>query len=243
MPKRKSRSFTTKKRYKKKAKVQPRRAYAGSMVPLRTGGYNFNAPEVKAYDISTASYICDDNSPSITSICLPKQGTSLFTRVGTKIKITSIAIKGYVTLTAAYTRTGMVAASVNPTVAKLTVLIDYQANGTAPSGTTIFVNNNANTMLNLNNRDRFKVICEKTYSLGPYVVNTVNGYATIDNCIKPVKIYKKVQIPMFFNAGNAEAVSDVASNNILMVWQSDLPNGVGNTVTASLFTRCRFVDP
>lgn len=243
MPKRKSRSFNTKKRYRKRARTQPRRAYSGSMVPLRSGGYSFNAPEVKMFNKASAVYQTDANTATITSLCTPVPGTGFTNRIGTKIKATSIYIRGHISNTQALTATGVPASNAPAHQVRCTVVIDYQPNGQDPAITDVFTNATPISQLNLYNRDRFKILMEKTWVFDPILVDSTVGGASAVNQIRTVKMFKKCAIPVFFNAGVAGTVADLQSNNIVMIWQSDWPAALTGNDVATLETRIRFVDP
>lgn len=215
------------------------------MVPLASRGYRFNAPEIKSFDVATATYGCDSNTPSITSICVPVQGTGFTNRIGTRIKVINVQVRGYVASNLARTQTGAADGNIPSHQVRATIVLDYQPNGAAPGITDIFTNTGPVGGLNLNNRDRFKILKEKTFSIDPYIVSTTvatEEYATAVNQTKSVKMFKKCDIPVYFNAGNAGTVSDLSSNNILLVLQSNLPTALGSTQFV-LFTRCRFLDP
>lgn len=246
MPKRKRSSTYTggRRRYTKRARTAPRRAYAGSMVPLASRGYRFNAPEVKSFDLSTTSYIADSNTPSITAMFVPIQGTAFANRIGTRVKVKSIQVQGYVANSLAYTQGGPSDGIIPTFTVRVAVVLDYQPNGALPTITDIYLNTGPVTGLNLNFRDRFKVLKQKTYVIDPYIVDTTtNMYASAVNQIKPIKIFKKCDIPVYFNSGNAGTVADLSSNAILLVCQSDAPTALAADGLFRLFTRCRFVDP
>lgn len=243
MPKRKTRSFNTKRtRYRKKARVEPRRAYKGSMVPLSSRGYRFDAPEVKSFDIARAFYLSDDNTASVTSLCHPIQGSGFANRIGTKIKVTSFYIRGTVSVQFAHNNP-IVSGNVPCFSARITLLLDYQPNGANPAATDVYSNTSSVSQLNLVNRDRFKILKEKTIVFDPYIVNATNNTGSASNQIKQIKMFKKCAIPIFFNNGNAGAASDINSNNIVMLLQSDNLNAVTCKCLWDLETRCRFLDP
>jgi hypothetical protein len=246
MPKRKrGQGYTSKDRkFIKRARAPPRRAYKGSMVPLRSGGYSFDAPELKYFDKAVASYLADDNTPSISNICTPVQGTAFFNRIGTRIKVKSIYIRGYVSHTTA--QVTPLANFASPVfMVRVSLVLDFQPNGLNPGITDIFTNVGPTNMINLYNRDRFRILKEKTFVFDPYIVsNTVDqSIASTVNQIKPFKMYKKCNLPVFFNTGNAGTAADIASNNLLLVVQSDYPNTLAGGADLHVITRVRFQDP
>lgn len=248
MPKRKrGYGYTSPKarRFRKKAKNQPRRAYKGSMVPLRSGGYNFDAPELKFFDTANAIHVVGETQASLTAIFTPSMGTAMTDRIGTRVKVKSINVKGWISNSFAYDRiSGPADAMIPPVLMKLSIVLDMQPNGANPLITDIYTTTQSDTNLNLYNRDRFKVLKEKTFMLDPYILNSGLSLASTVNVAKQFKIYKKCDLPVFFNSGNAGTVADIASNNILMVWQSDCPaHFLPAGTQAKTITRIRFVDP
>lgn len=241
--KRKRSYYSKEQRYRKKARYKsPRRAYKGSMVPLASRGYRFDAPEIKTFDIARAFYLSDDNTASITSLCHPVQGTSFVDRIGTRIKVTSIYIRGTVSIQFAHNNP-IVTANVPCFSARMTILMDYQPNGSNPTALEVFNNASSVSQLNLVNRDRFKVIKEKVFLFDPYIVNATTNTGGTNRAIYQVKIFKKCAIPIFFNNGNAGSVADINSNNLVMLLQSDNLNAVTCKCLWDLETRCRFADP
>lgn len=220
----------------------PRRTYKGSMVPLRTGGYNFNAPEVKSFDTNGTTYTQTITVPTIQAIFTPVQGTAFANRIGTRVKLKSIYVRGFISNTAARNHSDFEGGVVQ---VALSIIMDAQPNGANPAITDIYSSADPTGMLNLNNRDRFKVLKEKVWVFDPYtLVSTgVGNEAAHTNQIRTLKIFKKCDIPVFFNSGNAGTEADLASNNILMVIRSTYPAAAGNETSCSIKTRCRFIDP
>lgn len=217
------------------------------MVPLGSRGYQFNKAEVKAFDRVEFGYACDNNTASVFSIFTPIQGTAINNRVGTRVLLKSIYIRGYVMwnnfLNATVPPwTGQMYS--NPGIIRLSVVLDCQPNGGTAAITDIFDSTTPASQLNINYRDRFKVLKQKIWSFDPCVYDDVNDrYAGYTNQCKVVKVYKKCNIPVFFNAGNTGTASDVSSNNIIMVWQSSLGINVDIASQAQVSIRCRFIDP
>lgn len=199
-----------------------------------------NTMEKKSYDIASATYGTDANTASITSIFNPVQGTTLAARIGTKVVLKSISIRGQVANDVTTTNPPTTAA-VPSSSCRLTLLMDRQPNAALPSITTIFTGTTNISDLNLANRDRFKVLHTEDFWHDAYISST--NAATACNQGHTVKVYKKVNIPVFFNANNAGDVTDITSNSILMVWQSNYDAAATGTVAAVVTTRCRFVDP
>lgn len=249
MPKRKrSSTFTTydrKRRFIKKARTRPARAYPNSMVPLASRGYNFGSPEMKCKDLASNSYVgLDDNTASLVS-CVAGivQGTGIGNRIGTRILVKSIHIIGEFACTDALA-TPPADSNSGAHVVKISIILDMQPNGALPGITDIFDGVSPIAHLNIQNRDRFKVIKQKVWTLDPYLVSrTVAGeeYACAVNQIRYIKIFKKCSLPVFYNNGNAGTSSDLSSNNIVIVMQSNAPNN-GSGDTCRMTCRVRYID-
>ena len=67
------------------------------MVPLRTGGYRPNNVERKVNDIDTTQYQVN-NTGSITLLANPAVGAGFNNRIGRKITLKSLFIRGWVSI-------------------------------------------------------------------------------------------------------------------------------------------------
>jgi len=141
----------------------------------------------------------------------------------------------------------------NPaTVVRVMLVYDRQYNGVLPykgdilsqigdagmNGSQIGVH--PESALNLNTRDRFLVVCDKKYNL--------DG---IDRRSIHVRIFKKLKLPVIFNAGVTQDPTCISTGALLLVPVSEGPNtfAVGNATQALAcpyafwpVARVRFVD-
>lgn len=183
--------------------------------------------ENKFHDI-----LLDDTIPSTgevaetTSLNLIAQGVTESTRVGRKCTITSINMKGNLVK-----GTGSASATYN-----IALVLDKQANGALPNYTDVFETDTPFSHLNLANSQRF-VILKRWY--GTMNNLTVNGdtFNLWGEVRQPVSFNKKCNIPLEFSA-NTGAITEIRSNNLFVVWDSDVNNGI----TANLNFRLRFQD-
>lgn len=218
---------------------RPRRTYAGSLVPLASRGYRLNATERKVFDIASTGYQVDSAGGLVTLLCIPQLGTDMTERIGRKILIKSIYIKGRVC-----TRASLEAANilVAPQWAQISIVVDMQPNGLPPAIGDIYTAISSVSHINLNNRDRFKVLKVKQYALGPYqkdlTATMAIGFASQQTY--SVKMYKRCNIETIFNATNGGTIADITSGALYMVTQSSSPNGQEANFT--LATRVRFSD-
>jgi len=218
----------------------PRRAYTNSLVPLASRGYRINNVESKVFDVDTATYAVNTTG-SFTLLNSPIQGTDMLNRIGRKIVVTSVYVRGRVQLDA----TGTLVANVSGSqLARMILFIDYQPNGNTPALTDVLKEANAMSQLKMNNRDRFKVIADKNYVFDGFVrVDTATqALAAFNRSIAFVKKYKKLALETIYNNGNAGTIADMNSGALYMLWVGD--KAVGATdANAFISTRIRFKDP
>lgn len=215
--------------------------YSGSMVPMRTGGYRPNRVERKVSDITTATYQVNTTG-SITLLAVPVLGSDFNQRIGRKILLKSVYIRGFVATEPALAPTAATSAAAQQV--RMMIVSDMQPNGSAPAITDILVAATASSQLNLNNRDRFRIITDKTYVLGPYNNVTTATQATqiaSGAQIINIKKYKKLNLEMIFNATNGGTIADIASGALFMVWIGSTAAS-GNDANAIVSTRVRYAD-
>lgn len=114
---------------------------------------------------------------------------------------------------------------------RIVVIYDKQANAVqAPQG-EIFQANDFNSMLLLDNRDRFitlaDVITDPISLGGPYVCTGT--------------IFRKFNLETIYNASGAGTIADINTGAIIMYYAINNTNA-GLTVSASIRSRLRFVD-
>lgn len=214
----------------------PARTYAGSMVPLRSGGYVPNAVERKVNDINSTLYQVNTTG-SVTLLCCPSLGSDMNNRIGRKIMLKSCYIRGRVYLES------ITAAQNNPQQARMMIVYDQQPNGVAPAITDLLVESLPTSQLNLNNRDRFKILCDKEYVFdwSIYSNTATQAVATAGRCIHLVKKYKKLNLETIFNAVNGGSIADIASGALFMVWIGSVVTG-STDCNAYVSTRVRYSD-
>jgi len=228
-----------------RASAQPVRAYQKSMVPLASRGYRFNRRELKEQTTGATSYQVNTTG-SFTLLACPVPGTDMDDRIGRKVLLKSFYIRGYVATEWADTSCAVDAnLSVQAQQCRMIVFFDLQPNGSAPAVTDLLTGASSVAMLNLNNRDRFKVLVDKQFVLGPVGIdvdaNTVNAVAVAPQIVG-IKKYKDINQEMIFNAGSAGNIADVNSGALYMFWIGDQTAGTSTDARATLTTRVRFAD-
>lgn len=219
----------------------PRRAYAGSMVPLRTGGYRPNRVERKVNDIGVSTFAANLTG-SITLLANPTLGSDFNNRIGRKVNLKSVYVRGYL-----FSDQGNTMTTSTPTTCqqcRMIIFADMQPNGAAPAFTDLLVSAHPASHLNMNNRDRFKVYCDKEFALDPIVYTTTAtaAVATASRQIYNVKKYKKLNLEMIFNATNGGTIADITSGALYMAWIGSNAASAQSDATAQLSTRVRYVD-
>lgn len=145
------------------------------------------------------------------------QGDGDNDREGRQIVITSIQLRGTVTLVPA----------ANPTatdVAFLAVILDTQANGSNPAITDVFTTNSMDdNMINLTNDFRFKIIKKFSWNL----TSTAGVSGAYNNITKFHKWYKKCAYTITYNGANG-TVAQTLQNNIFLAFGSTNTTGLIN---------------
>lgn len=201
-------------------------------VGLRTRG------ERKVIDTVSADYQVNTTG-SITLLNGVTLGTDYDERIGRKIVVKSCYIRGWIAPQLAAT---IGAAALTPSQQwRMILLVDNQPNGAPPAITDILVSADPSSQLNLNNRDRFKVLVDKVFVSGPLLYGAAQPFL-VDNSTKSVTCYKRLDLETIYNAGNAGTIGDINSGALYMVWIGS--NAAGNDDgQARLSARLRFVDP
>jgi len=187
--------------------------------------------EKKVVDTAAASYAVDTTG-SVTAINLCAQGTDFTNRIGRKTTNTAIQVTGMV---------GPNSTADNATGihGKVLVIYDAQPNsaGAVPSMTDLFTASTSDSFMNLNNRDRFRVLATEDFALGPF--DNTATVSLADNSIRLVNIYKRINMDSIWS-GTTAAIGSVSSGTILLVTIGN--NGSSTGYTARLACRVRFVD-
>lgn len=221
--------------------ARPRRVGPLGMAPLASRGWNFpNTGEKKVLDIATGTVqVNTTGSISLLNGCI--QGTDYTQRIGRKIVLKSVYIRGRVQSEASIGPSPVISAG---QMARLIIVIDTQPNGVIFAITDLLNTSDPSSQLNLNNRDRFMILCDKLYVIDPFAFSTTatTAYASMSNQIHRLKIFKKLKMETIFNAGNAGTIADMTSGALYMVWIGSIAAGAQD-MNAVVSTRVRFQDP
>jgi len=133
------------------------------------------------------------------SLCLVPQATTDITRIGNKMFLKNIRIKGRVTLPTATTFDQV----------RIILYKDMQTNGAAAGVTDLLASADENSFLNMNNTGRFKVIKDKIIDLNPVI-----GVSSTSNTpyVRQFKMNHKANCRIDYSS-NTGAITELRSNN------------------------------
>ena len=204
-----------------------------TVAPLSTGGY-FGASvrrrlrERKTVDVDPADYNITSTG-SVTLLNGIATGTDFTNRIGRKIVMRSLNIRGFVYPEDTTTNTCTV---------RMIWVYDQQTNAAQPAVTDILKSADPTSQLNLDNRDRFKVLVDKEFINGK-IDTTATQAIAISPAVWKFKKYKYLKHETLYN-GVGATVGSIATGAIWMVLISNQAAGVA--ATTRLSTRIRFED-
>lgn len=196
---------------------------------LRSAG--FTGQEVKFLDfwankapalLSTgvASAECDPST--VNCLNAIDIGTGISGRIGRKVHLTSVSLKGYVRRdgqtfsTAAEYRTYS-----GQQTFYIAIVLDKQSNGAQLSSEDVFTvpapDSSCVPFLNLEHKTRFQVLASTTITLDPPGDHVLDG-TDIETppVLKPFSLYKKLNLPVLYS-GTGSGISDITDNSLHVV--------------------------
>lgn len=200
--------------------------------------------ELKAYDTAQAASLFPTAAAgggTVTYLNNVVNGAELYQRTGRKIYMKSLAFKGVVFPSGT--------ASANNASLRAMIVYDAQPNGALPTLGAILKDANAAAgigvfaHLNLDNRERFKVLWTKIWQMGP-TPSTQAGQVQIQDgsqCLHIDMMLKLQRLEAVYNATNGGTIADCQSGSLLLVTFAD------NVSTANAWemlyqTRLRYYD-
>jgi len=205
--------------------------------PPRTGGFYGDSVrrargELKVVDIASATYAANTTG-SCTCLNLVAQGDDFNQRQGRKIILKSLYVRGFASsrdLTS------------GPNLARLIIFYDAQANGTTPVITDVLTAASSVSHLNLDNRDRFKILHDSQHAFGQVDTTATQAVGLGQGCYA-IKEY--IRIPKAFQnttynaaGGTAGAIATGGLWMLIIGFQA----GTSADSTYTLSTRTRFLD-
>ena len=183
-----------------------------------------HSAELKDKTISTGATIAIGTTTAFSPFILNAMatGTTASTRVGRRITMKSLLVKGSFSM--APTTTGS-------TPVRVLIVYDKQTNGAAPVATDVVLTDEIHSPMNLSNSHRFVTLMDEVVpcfgSQGPQSA-MFTRFVKLDHQVE-------------FNTGNAGTVADIQTGSVYcLVWQ----NGriLIAAPTADIYTRIRFSD-
>jgi len=203
------------------------RTMAARNVVVRRQGFGRRGPggvEFKAVDVTTGVTACDTTSAVVLLNGIAR-GDDINQRNGRQVTMRSIELRGYNYVT---TATG------TDQIHRVCLVLDKQPNGAALTAAQVFSSVSHLAPRNLENRARFKILMDKRMTLNSDVVGEPGAR-------RVWKIYRRLNIPVTFNNGNAGTVADIITGSVYLVMIGS--NAAG--VTAGSFqgiSRIRYTD-
>lgn len=202
------------------------------MAPLRTGGFyglwnGRRADELKTIDSTATTDI--PTAGLVNTISGVAAGTDYNNRIGRKIMMKSLLLRFALSPIAT-------ASAPIGDVVRIIVFYDTQTNGVLPTIAQLLQNSQFDDPLNLDNRDRFRVIMDKYIGM-PASAYTAGALTAGSPTPKTMTKYRKFRLEGIFS-GTTAAVGSIATGGIFIAYLSRT-----NTVTNITWdARIRFVD-
>jgi len=196
--------------------------------------------ERKVIDIPVGS-VDVNTTGSFTLLNGCEQGSDYTDRIGRKIFMKSLFIRGMVSTQPSLAPTAPQSAPSQ--TARMVILIDSQPNGSTPIVTDLLNTASPFSQLNLNNRDRFRILADETFVFGPLASSNTatQSWAYADQQAALVERYIKLRHETIFNSGNAGTIGDITTGSILMFVAQDTGITVANP-TLNFRARIRYTD-
>lgn len=229
-----------------------RARYYSSRVPLATRGFKGyegrRVQEEKNFKDYQLALSPTGGVPTINLISGVAQGTGVSERVGRRICIRSVQIRSLM-ITRYKSDDVTVAGNGYPSDSWRIMLVwDTQVNGVAPTIADILNISGGlytESLTNLNNRERFKILMDKTgdYSWSGGVADGPTSQESTTAAEHHFKKYKKLNHVVTFNSGTTDAVGSITTGALWLVCISGIITvNAGVTADWRVDTRIRYTD-
>nr|UOF79570.1 capsid protein [Cressdnaviricota sp.] len=202
------------------AQIRPRGVLRTAGLPL----YPSNV-EKKFADVTSVADITA--TPTVLVLNGTSRGTNVNERIGYRILVKSIQLKA--------TMVRENAATTTLQQVHLTIVYDRQTNGAAPAYADVWGGNTfpGTDLRNNVNMGRFFVIWDH--------VENIEGVNQGGSSSKFVEFFRKVNLPVYYNAGTAGDVTDIATGGLFLLIKGSTAAGADD-VDTTISTRIRFTD-
>lgn len=214
------------KRRKTSASPAQMAAFAAMMRPsqglVRRSALTKNSGYV---DVASATYALDSTG-SVTLLNAVAQGAAVTQRIGKKILMTSIQMRGKITNNSA---------AITNDIAYM-IVYDKRPRGSLPAITDILNSVSPNAFNNDNNAGRFKILKRVNEVLAGTPATTLG-----DGTIRGADWYLKMNLPVTYQAAGTGAIGDIEEGALYLV---TVGSSAAGTTAAQLTcgTRVRFTD-
>jgi len=229
--KRQSKSITTKYQAKKKREI-------------KTLDSVFPQNYVRVYVSDTQTGFTFNDSGCIQNVVRTVQGAGIPNRIGNKISLKSLRIRGSLEVTGN-------GGSPPPQNARFMVIYDRQVNGVYPALNSILADvSSANVItagdflssINPSFYDRYIVLCDKIFILGSNPLNSTDQGPTDLKCFVLDEFIKLKGLEVVFTSSTVGGpIADVTTGTLYMIGWSDAANG-NEPYYMNIKTRLRFYD-
>jgi len=230
-----SRKYAASRKSVARAAALIRKRMAGTpRAPMRTGGFyglydRRGRNELKVIDTDQALSTTVAVGGTITLINGIAQGTDYNQRIGRKILMKSIFSKFFLVPNSTLNQ-------VQGNIVRVMVFYDSQTNGSAPAVSDVLTTGVYDSPLNLNNRDRFKIIIDKYYTMGAAVYTS--GALTAGSPYPTYcKKFKKCSLEVVFG-GTGATVGSIQSGGLFMLTIA----AIDSITWCDTYHRVRFLD-
>lgn len=195
--------------------------------------------ELKAFDLAQTTSTFTNAAITLNLLNIVAVGTEFYNRIGRKMYMKSVHIRGFVKNTATAVQD----------VGRIIVFYDSNPNGAAPVLADILQDANgaaastATSEINLNNRARFKIIRDHqiifpsvTFNAG---VLTNQAFQETDNQMNIDMFIKLKGLETMFNAGAAGTIADITTGALFVGFIANNNNGLWSCTFGS---RLRYYD-
>lgn len=209
---------------------------------VRSGGFygRFQPAggELKYFDTSKANTVASTSGTILSNtLNLVQAGSLANERIGRKIVIKKIHMRGFVFLDEALAEANLNRSSER---IRIIVYLDRQANGAAATAAQIIAPTaSINSFNNLENKDRFTILMDKSFDLLPQLSTQVGATPTfaVGEYMQSWQWHKRCNIPIEFGSTDPTTIADIKSNNIgVLAFSND---GVGS---CGYICRIRYAD-
>lgn len=209
---------TTRKRVSERAKADRYISKQRSRAIRRT---NWNTPrsreEKKWLDIAVGNSVADTTG-AVTLLNGLTNGATYQTREGRQCWIRNIQIRGCF---------HPVDSTTEPCRGDLYLIYDRQPGAAVPNITDVLNASTSAAFINLNNRDRFKILCHRAYTIGKQDNTATQSLSAHPGAVK-VEIFLKCNLKETFK-GDTNAITDISYGAIYMLTIGDQAANAGGT--------------